>query len=154
MPRDGGNADLRWLEIPPCDVFHTVNAFEDGEHVDQRLTGRPHRYSYAADVRLGAANGDFGALVKYDGRQGALHRHDFGPGRAVGEGVFVPVSAAAGEDEGWVLVYVYDAARAASDLAILDATSFTAPPVAPIHLPQRVPVGCHGSWLPALPGSG
>ena len=202
MPRAGGNADLRWLELPPCYVFHTVNAFDDGERVvvdvvrydavfrrdgnflgtdspptlhrwtidlvagtlhdavlddcplefprvDERLTGRPHRYSYAAEVRLSGADGDFGGLVKHDARQGALQHHNFGPGRAAGEGVFVPATAAAGEDEGWVLAYVYDAARDASDLVILDATAFTAAPVATIHLPQRVPFGFHGSWLPA-----
>ena len=45
-----------------------------------------------------------------------------------------------GEDEGWVLSVVYDAARDASDLVILDATSFAGPPVATVHLPARVPV--------------
>ena len=44
------------------------------------------------------------------------------------------------EDEGWVLSVVYDAARDASDLVILDATSFAGPPVATVHLPARVPV--------------
>src|SRR5262249_31951787 len=121
MPRGGGNADLRWLEIPPCFVFHTVNAFEEGDRVvvdvvryaavfqrdarflgiagspalhrwtidlaagtfqdtvlddrplefprvDERLTGRPHRYSYGAAVHPGSEGVDFGGLLKYDGR--------------------------------------------------------------------------------------
>jgi carotenoid cleavage dioxygenase len=202
MPRGGGNADLRWLEIPPCFVFHTVNAFDDGDRVvmdvvryaavfqrdarflgtagspalhrwtidlaagtfqdtvlddrplefprvDERLTGRPHRYSYGAAVHLTPDGVDFGGLLKHDGRDGTTRLHDFGPGQAAGEGVFVPASATAGEDEGWVLALVYDAARDASDLVILDATAFTAPPVATIHLPQRVPFGFHGNWIPA-----
>ena len=45
-----------------------------------------------------------------------------------------------GEDEGWILSVVYDATRDASDLVILDATSFGGPPVATVHLPARVPV--------------
>ena len=117
--------------------------------VDERLTGRPHRYSYGAAVHPGADGVDFGGLLKYDGRQGTTRLHDFGPGQAAGEGVFVPASADAGEDEGWVLALVYDAARDASDLVILDATAFTAPPVATIHLPRRVPFGFHGNWIPA-----
>ena len=34
------------------------------------------------------------------------------------------------------------------DLVILDANDFTGKPVATIALPQRVPFGFHGSWLP------
>ena len=74
--------------------------------------------------------------------------HEFGPGRVPGEGVFVPASPGAAEDEGWVIAYVYDAARDGSDLVILDATDFRAKPVATIRLPQRVPFGFHGSWMP------
>jgi carotenoid cleavage dioxygenase-like enzyme len=52
------------------------------------------------------------------------------------------------EGEGWVLSVVYDATTDSSDLVILDATSFAGPPVATVHLPDRVPFGFHGSWLP------
>ena len=44
--------------------------------------------------------------------------------------------------------YVYDAAGDRSDFVILDAQSFTAPPVAVVHLPCRVPFGFHGNWMP------
>ena len=30
MPRDGGADDVRWFDIDPCYVFHTLNAYEDG----------------------------------------------------------------------------------------------------------------------------
>ncbi|TDC48528.1 carotenoid oxygenase [Actinomadura sp. KC345] len=33
MPRDGGVGDVRWIDIPPCWVFHTLNAFDDGDRV-------------------------------------------------------------------------------------------------------------------------
>ena len=52
------------------------------------------------------------------------------------------------EDEGWLLTFVYDAARDRSDLAIIDAADFEKGPVARIHLPCRVPNGFHGSWIP------
>ena len=55
-----------------------------------------------------------------------------------------------GEDEGWVLATVYDATRDASDLVILDATSFAGPPVATVHLPARVPFGFHATWVPSV----
>ncbi len=41
--------------------------------------------------------------------------------------------------------------EASTDLVILDASSFSGPPVATIHLPQRVPFGFHGNWIPDSP---
>jgi carotenoid cleavage oxygenase len=29
MPREGGNADVRWFEIEPCYVFHPLNAYSE-----------------------------------------------------------------------------------------------------------------------------
>jgi carotenoid cleavage dioxygenase len=68
--------------------------------------------------------------------------------------VFVPASPSAGEDEGWLLTIVHDGADGTSDLAVLDATAPAAGPVATVPLPQRVPVGFHGSWLPNRNGNG
>ncbi|WP_107472567.1 MULTISPECIES: carotenoid oxygenase family protein [unclassified Streptomyces] len=36
----------------------------------------------------------------------------------------------------------------ATDLVILAAQDVTAAPVATVHLPARVPLGFHGSWIP------
>lgn len=33
LPRDGDGSDVRWFEIDPCYVFHTVNAYEEGDTV-------------------------------------------------------------------------------------------------------------------------
>ncbi|WP_247748631.1 carotenoid oxygenase family protein [Streptomyces sp. 4R-3d] len=46
------------------------------------------------------------------------------------------------------MAYVHDPERGASDLVVLSAQDFTGPPVARIHLPGRVPLGFHGSWVP------
>jgi len=64
------------------------------------------------------------------------------------EAVFVPRYAEAAEDDGWVLSIVYDADRDASDLVVLNAADFTGEPEAVVHLPQRVPFGFHGNWVP------
>jgi carotenoid cleavage dioxygenase-like enzyme len=116
--------------------------------VDDRRIGLAHRYGYAVYTERGVDHSTGTALVKYDLRTGSSAVHDFGPGRVPAEPVFVPASSAASEDEGWLMTYVYDAARAGSDLVILDAGSFTGKPVATISLPQRVPFGFHGSWIP------
>ena len=33
MPRNGSNADIKWIEINPCFVFHPMNAYEDGNKI-------------------------------------------------------------------------------------------------------------------------
>ena len=44
--------------------------------------------------------------------------------------------------------FVFDRAREASDLVILDAQRVSAAPIARIQLPRRVPQGFHGTWIP------
>jgi carotenoid cleavage dioxygenase len=115
--------------------------------VDPRREGRRHRYGYAVGTVLNGDTPGFGALVQYDLERGTSRVHDFGSGHSPGEGVFVPAGADAAEDEGYVLTLVYDAARNASELAILDAQSFDKPPLARVLLPRRVPFGFHGNWV-------
>jgi carotenoid cleavage dioxygenase-like enzyme len=112
--------------------------------VDDRLGGLRHRYGYTV-AAVGGADEGFRGLLKYDFEKGGSVEHDFGPGRATGEGVFVP--AGRGEDEGFVLSFVYDEATNASKLVILDAQAFAKPPIAEVPLPQRVPFGFHGNWI-------
>ncbi|MFG2072860.1 carotenoid oxygenase family protein [Nonomuraea maritima] len=201
---------VRWVEAPSCWVFHTLNAYDDGDEVvvdvvsypkrfvdarldlgglptldrwrvhpatgrlrstrlddrpqefprmDERRTGRPYRYGYTAITRDltdiifsgGAELEDLpdeafdNALVKHDLERGAQEQRRFGRGAYVGEPVFVPSGEA--EDDGYVLAYVNDPARGAADLVILSARDFTGEPVAVVHLPARVPLGFHGSWI-------
>lgn len=111
--------------------------------IDDRLATLPARYAVAV--------GD-GRLVRYDLNTGDGVEHAFGSADAPGgpgEAVFVPSSSgAADESSGWYLAYVYDPARDGSDLVIIDAADFAGPPVARIQLPQRVPYGFHGNWIP------
>ncbi len=112
--------------------------------LDERLTGRPHRYGYGAVVRQPFVHGP---IVKHDLDTGTREVHDFGPGRMSLEPVFVPRTADAAEDDGWLLSYVYDAGTGRSDVVILAAQDVAGDPVATVHLPARVPFGFHGSWV-------
>jgi carotenoid cleavage dioxygenase len=31
MPREGGDADVRWFDVEPCYVFHPMNAYDEGD---------------------------------------------------------------------------------------------------------------------------
>lgn len=65
----------------------------------------------------------------------------------VGEPVFVAREGAQTEDDGWLMMFVYDRGRDVTDFVILDATDITGDEVARVELPQRVPHGFHGSWI-------
>ncbi|ACZ86209.1 carotenoid oxygenase family protein [Streptosporangium roseum] len=204
MPRTGG--DVRWLDIDPVHVSHTLNAYDDGDSIvvdvvtaegpfdpadpgairpvldrwtigpdkvhqrriddrpqdfprvnDARAT-RPYRYGYSAATALygipftpeGMPSDDAftNALVKHDLQRGTTEVHRFGKDEAVGEASFAATGQ--GEDEGYLLTYVHDPLRNASDLVILSAQDFTGEPVARVHLPVRVPLGLHGNWMPDL----
>jgi carotenoid cleavage dioxygenase len=64
------------------------------------------------------------------------------------EPVFVPASAQSPEGDGWLLTVVWRPGRRGSDLVVVPALDVAAGPVATIELPQRVPFGFHGNFVP------
>jgi carotenoid cleavage dioxygenase-like enzyme len=205
MPREGTAADLRWFEIDPCYIFHTMNAYDHPERsgvvvlvaarhpklwengpddfdstpkltrfeidlnagtvtmaplderltefvqLDRRVVGRPHRFGYGVwlDPSDGNRPGRFRGLLKWDLRTGNATLHDLPLELETGEPYFVPAAADAGEDDGYLMTFVYDWARDRSDLWLFDASRLEAPPLAKVKLPFRVPFGFHGMWVPA-----
>ena len=194
LRRDDPHGAVRWFDIGPCYVFHTLGAHEESAgrklvlHVirydslgdgvqlnghgslwrwtvdlaagtvreeqlddrgvefprmDDRLAGLPYRHGHASTAH--ATGG--GAIHRYDLRDGSTVSHVFGPHRVPGEASFVPADDTPG-GPGRLMTYVYDATTDRSDLVVLDADDLTAPPVATVHLPRRVPAGFHGNWLP------
>ena len=88
-----------------------------------------------------------GGIKKYDLHQGSSEIHSEGDDRIFLEPVFVPRSDEAGEDDGWVMAYVYDRREDRTDVVIIEAQDFAGGPVATVHLPRRVPYGFHGNWV-------
>ena len=119
--------------------------------IDERRTGRPHRYGYTVGLPREADRpyADIGmtptSLLRHDLVTGTRQPRDFGPGSEVGEFVFVPAGPDAAEDDGVLMGYVYDRSRDRSDLVLVDAA--TLEDVARVHLPARVPHGFHGNWI-------
>ena len=78
------------------------------------------------------------------------------PGWFAQEPRFVPRENGAGEDDGWLVSYMFDERQldatgtcrpnAKSELWIIDAKNMT-DVVAKVLLPQRVPYGLHGTWF-------
>jgi carotenoid cleavage dioxygenase len=111
---------------------------------DERRTTQVNRFVYAVADDDGAGC----SVLRYDLRDGSSQRHRFPAGAFPGEFSFIAASDRENDDAGWLMGFIYDAARDASDLVILDATDINAPPVATVSLPVRVPFGFHGAWLP------
>jgi carotenoid cleavage dioxygenase len=112
------------------------------------LLGLPHRYGYASATLDGPMSLTFNGIVRYDLQTGAEVLLPFGEGTAIGEAVFAADPEGSAETDGWLMVYATDLAELRTDLCIIDARDLAAGPVARVHLPQRVPAGFHGNWMP------
>ncbi|MGH9078493.1 MAG: carotenoid oxygenase family protein [Acidimicrobiales bacterium] len=122
------------------------DAGQEFPRVDERLVGRRHRFGYTSaflEGRDGLAKHDL------DRRTKEFRPLDSGDGGT--EAVFVPTGPDAAEDDGWVLSLTHDVAADTSQLLVLNARDFTGEPQAVVHLPQRVPFGFHGNWVPDSP---
>jgi carotenoid cleavage dioxygenase-like enzyme len=208
LSREDSSRGTRWFPVEPCFVFHTLNAYDDGDRVcidvcryagrydvslmagpgpvsldrwtidpvsgkvtlrhlsdrffqefprvDDRIISRAHRYGYTTafkqlqdnivDPAPAMVHTSGNVLLKHDLESGSVEEHCFEHG-AAGEAVFVPTSLSAGEDDGYVMAYAHDLDGGGTDLVILAAQDFPGTPVARIHLPVRVPLGFHGSWI-------
>jgi len=195
LSRASDTGGVRWFEIEPCYMFHTMNAYDEngsivihvvrhpkmfaseipGPHeeaptldrwtidlnagkvveerlddraqefprVDERLTGRRHRYGYSVGGKLQVGDN---VLYRHDFDARRQQSRSFGAGKGLSEFVFVPFQHDAPEDHGILMGYVYDGDRDASDLVIVDAATLET--VASVHLPVRVLNGFHGNWIP------
>lgn len=150
-PNEGNPSLERWTIDPATGRVHEERLDDhplELPRVDQRLVGRAARYGYGVTLDGSGGAPAFGPLIRHDLVAGTSMLRDFGPGRTAQEPVFVPRSDDAAEDDGWVLSIVHDAADDRSELVLLDGQDFTGEPVCVVQLPNRVPYGFHGNWIP------
>jgi all-trans-8'-apo-beta-carotenal 15,15'-oxygenase len=115
--------------------------------VNPERQGLKARTSWMAVAERERGNDPLQAIKKLDLTTGEGRVWSAAPRGFVSEPVMVPRPGATAEDDGWVLCLVWNGARCASDLVILDAASLAE--VAVLELPVAVPHGLHGSWAPA-----
>lgn len=141
---DTGGDELTWSATTLSDVPL------DLPEIDTRITGRAHSVAWLIETNDTAeGNFEINGVAGFDVATGDLDRWTPGPALQPNEVTFVPDSDGAAEGEGWLLTFVWDAATDRSNLSILDATDVSAGPVATVEIPQRVPFGFHGTWLPS-----
>ncbi|MEQ1931006.1 MAG: carotenoid oxygenase family protein [Parvularculaceae bacterium] len=116
--------------------------------VNLGYAGREGRYSYHVAIP-DLETQKFDGLYKYDLKTGAREMHVF-PHNSFGtEPAFAPRLDAGSEDDGYLITFVTDGDTGASEALIIDAQNFSAPPLARVKIPQRVPLGFHGTWASA-----
>ena len=115
--------------------------------VNPEREGLQARYAWMAVAERETGNDPLQALKKLDLETGERRLWSAGPRGFVSEPVMVPRPGATGEDDGWVLCVVWNGARCASDLVILDAATMAE--TALVELPLAIPHGLHGSFEPA-----
>ena len=108
--------------------------------------GLSAQYAWMAVAERETGNDPLQAIQKLDLKSGTTHTWSAAPRGFVSEPLMVRRPGAEAEDDGWVLDLVWNGARQASDLVILDARDLSE--VALLELPLPVPHGLHGSWAP------
>ena len=124
--------------------------------MDALCEGVPFRYGYCVETSWSASGTrdapgvDHPGLLRFDLQRDAVASWTPGPGRTPSEPIFIRARDGHADDEGWLLTVVDDPDRDASDLYVLDASSFgRRRPEAVVHLPARLPFRSHGEWVPA-----
>ncbi|HRI65676.1 MAG TPA: carotenoid oxygenase family protein [Polyangium sp.] len=209
LPRHAPGSEIRWFEVTPYYMYHTINAWEEGDKVvllgckieaplvgdplnpprdvpaigflrlepclyrwefdlktggvketklddvvaefprmDNRVLGRKTRYSYrqrfAQEPTL-----LFDGVVKHDTETDSSTTHSYPKGFFGSETVFAPRTGSKSEDDGYLVTFVVEEATGKSEAWVLDAQNMTAPPVARVEIPQRIPTGYHAWWVGA-----
>lgn len=135
---DDGSVKGRQLDDVPTEFPKTNEAF----------TGVKSAYSYnprmAPDPAL-----KFDGLIKYDLRDGrALSTFHAPPHWFHGEAVYVARKGSTDEDDGYVVTFATSARDNASEYWILSARDLQQGPLARVHLPRRMQLGFHSTYVP------
>jgi all-trans-8'-apo-beta-carotenal 15,15'-oxygenase len=110
--------------------------------------GQPYRYLFMGAAHALQGNAPLQALLKLDTETGQAEVWSAAPRGFMGEPVFVSRPQAINEDDGWVIVLMYDGDRRCSDVVILDGQAIAAGPIARLKLSHHIPYGLHGSFVP------
>ena len=110
--------------------------------------GRDYRYLYIGVAHESTGNAPLQGLLKRDMKTGEEQFWSAAPRGFSGEPLFVARPSGSAEDDGWVLLWIYNAERNRTELAVFDAADIAAGPTAKMNLKHHVPYGLHGSFTP------
>ncbi|MEM6450863.1 MAG: carotenoid oxygenase family protein [Cyanobacteria bacterium P01_D01_bin.105] len=114
--------------------------------------GQDYRYLYIGVAHESVGSAPLQGLLKRDMQTGEEQFWSAAPRGFGGEPLFVARPNGTAEDDGWVILWIYNAAQNRTEIAIFEAQDITAGPVAKLNLKHHVPYGLHGSFTPAYFG--
>ncbi len=112
--------------------------------VNPNFVGKKAQFAWMATAHQEVGNAPLQAIQKIDLINGKKISWSAAPRGFVSEPIMVPNSNTI-EDEGWVLVLIWNAERLANDLVILRAKDLSEKAI--LELPIAIPHGLHGSWV-------
>lgn len=122
-------------------------SFGDFPRINDDHNSYQTRYGHLSGSTVQAELGGFDAIFQYDLEQGDVVTYKLADGHVTGEAVFAADPNGTDERDGWILSYDTDKDTLQTDLLILDGHDITTE-VARVHMPQLVPFGFHGNWMP------
>ena len=118
--------------------------------INSDFQGRRNRFSYHVLFPQGGREEPrFPGLVKYDLETGGYLAYSAGPRFFYNEPGFAPRDDAQAEDDGYLVMLVWNPVDARSEVQVFDARDarMASGPVARVLLPRRVPHGFHATWV-------
>ena len=130
-------------------TFATGNANEFPS-INPARTGKRHRFAYVTSNAIALERGLQQRISRIDFETATVVSHDFGPAGYAGEPLFVPSRPDGAEDDGFVIVQVFDSVACRTDIVGLDARDLAARPLFTARLKHHVPFPLHGTFTPKL----
>lgn len=118
--------------------------------INSAYQGRRNRWSYHVIFPYGGREEPrFPGLVKYDLETGGYVAYSAGPQYFYNEPGFAPRDNATSEDDGYLVMFVWNPRDRRSEVQVFDARGgqMAHGPVARILLPRRVPHGFHATYV-------
>ena len=120
-----------------CCEFAMVNPY---------FEGLKSRFSWMATAENKEGNGPLQAIKKFDSLKEEEISWSAAPRGFVSEPIFITSQKSKSEeDNGWVVVLVWNSIRSGTDLILLDSKDLTE--IAILEVPISIPHGLHGSWV-------
>ena len=113
--------------------------------VNPNKEGKSARFSWMATAAKEIGNGPLQKIKKLDLSNGKKYFWTPGPKCFVNEPLMIPNGYSNKEDEGWIVLLVWNGERIGTDLVILKSEDLTEQAV--LELPIAITYGLHGSWV-------
>ncbi len=113
--------------------------------VNPSFQGFSAKYSWMATASKAIGNAPLQAIKKLNLVNRKAFYWNAAPRGFVSEPIMIPDEYSQNEDDGWVLILLWDGATQSSQLVILDAKNLKHQ--ATLELPIKIPHGLHGTWV-------